>query len=139
MDRRRRILVGVTVAGLAIDAFVHLKLAHGYDSVTASISEGALFRIEAVLAIVAAVLLLLRPGRLTAAFAALVAGGGVLALLLTYFVNAGQIGPLPDMYEPVWFTEKVVTLVAQSVATVTALALVVLDWPLRTPVATSSE
>jgi hypothetical protein len=131
MDLLRKTLVGITVAGLAIDAFVHLRLAHGYDTVTATISEGALFRIEAVLAVVAAVLLIVRPNRLTAAVAAAVAGGGVAALLLTYYVNAGQLGPLPDMYEPVWFTEKVVTLVAQAVATVTALVLVVIGWPRR--------
>ena len=129
MDLTRKTLVGVTVAGLAVDAYVHLHLAGEYDKVKGTFSQGELFRIEAVLAIVAAILLLVRPGRLTAAIAAIVAGGGVFALLLYYFVNVGKIGPLPNMYEHLWFTEKIVTLVAQTVATVTALALVVLDWP----------
>ncbi len=129
MDLLRKSLVGVTVAGLAVDAYVHLKLASGYDPVSATVSQGMLFRLEAAMAIVAAVLLLVRPGRLTAGLAALVAGGGVVALLLYYFVNVGQIGPLPNMYEHVWYAEKVVTLVAQVVATGTALALVFLGWP----------
>ena len=129
----RKSLVGVTVAGLVIDAYVHLKVAGSYDAVKATVSQGELFRIEAGLAIVAAILLLVRPGRLTAALAAIVAGGGVLALLLYYFVNVGQIGPLPNMYEPVWFADKVVTLIAQTVATVTALALVFLGWPRHEP------
>jgi hypothetical protein len=129
MDLVRKSLVGVTVAGLAVDAYVHLKLAHDYDGVKATISQGQLFRVEAVLAIVAAVLLLVRPNRLTAGIAALVAGGGVVALLLYYFVDVGKIGPIPDMYEHLWYTDKVVTLVAQAVATVTALALVWLGWP----------
>jgi hypothetical protein len=131
MDSLRRTLIGVTVAGLAIDAFVHIRLAPGYDSASAAISEGALFRIEALLAVAAAVLLLVRSNRITAALAALVAGGGVLALVLTYLVDAGPIGPLPSMYEHLWYPEKVVALVAQSVATVTAVALVVLLRPGR--------
>jgi hypothetical protein len=126
MDLLRKSLVGVTVAGLAIDAYVHLHLAHFYDPVKATFSQGQLFRLEAGLAIVAAVLLLVRPGRLTAAIAAVVAGGGVVALLLYYFVDVGKLGPLPNMYEPTMYTEKVVTLIAQAVATVTALALVYL-------------
>ncbi len=129
MDLLRKSLVGVTVVGLAIDAYVHLKLASGYDLVAASISQGSLFRIEAVMAIVAAVLLVVRPGRITAGIAALVAGGGVVALLLYYFVNVGQIGPFPNMYEHAWYSDKVFTLVAQAVATGTALALVFLGWP----------
>ena len=31
MDLLRKSLVGVTVAGLAVDAYVHLHLAHDYD------------------------------------------------------------------------------------------------------------
>ncbi|MGZ6270060.1 MAG: hypothetical protein ACXWMU_05785 [Candidatus Limnocylindrales bacterium] len=139
MDLLRKTLVGLTVAGLAVDAYVHLKVAGDYDSVKATVSQGALFRLEAGLAIVAAILLLVRPGRLTAAIAALVAGGGVVALLLYYFVNVGQIGPLPNMYEPLWFTEKVVTLIAQAVATVTALGLVFLGWPRQKPAESSAS
>jgi hypothetical protein len=139
MDMLRKTLVGVTVAGLAVDAYVHLKLAGDYDSVKATVSQGALFRLEAGLAIVAAVLLLVRPGRLTAGIAALVAGGGVVALLLYYFVDVGKIGPLPNMYEPTWYADKVVTLIAQVVATVTALALVYLGWPRRTPTGSAAS
>jgi hypothetical protein len=135
----RKSLVGVTVVGLAIDAYVHLKLASDYDPVKATVSQGQLFRLEAGLAIVAAILLLVRPGRLTAAIAAIVAGGGVFALLLYYFVNVGQIGPLPNMYEPTWYGDKVFTLVAQSVATITALALVFLGWPRRDPAGRSTS
>jgi hypothetical protein len=134
----RKSLIGVTVVGLGIDAYVHLHLAHFYDPVKATFSQGQMFRLEAVLAIVAAVLLLVRPGRLTAAIAAIVAGGGVIALLLYYFVNVGKIGPLPNMYEHTMYTEKVVTLIAQTVATGTALALVFLGWPREEPAGRST-
>jgi len=129
VDLLRKGLVGVTVVGLAIDAYIHIKLSGDLEGVRATVSEADLFRIEAVMAIVAAVLLLVRPNRLTAALAALVAGGGTFALLLYYFVDVGAIGPIPNMHEPVMYSDKVITLVAQTVATVTALALVVLGWP----------
>lgn len=129
MDLLRKTLVGVTVVGLAIDAYVHLKLAGDLEGVRATLSEADLFRIESGMAIVAAVLLLVRPNRLTAGLAALVAGGGTFALLLYYFVDVGAIGPIPNMHEPVMYSDKLLTLIAQGVATVTALALVVLGWP----------
>ena len=50
-------------------------------------------------------------------------------MLVYYFVNIGAIGPLPNMHESVFFAEKAITLVAQAIATVTALALVTLGWP----------
>ena len=122
----RRLLVALTVAGLAVDAFVHFWLASTYDAVQGTVSQGTLFRVEALVAILAAVLLLVRPGRLTAALAALVAGGGLVALVLYRYVDVGQIGPLPDMYEPLWYAKKSWTAVAQAVATAAAITLVVL-------------
>jgi hypothetical protein len=126
MGALRRTLLIITVVGLGVDVVVHLWVAGSYDAVGDAITEGMLFRVEAVIALIAIALLLFRLNRLTAAFAALVAGGGTLALLLYYFVNVGPIGPLPNMYEHVLFAEKSITLVAQAVATVTALALVIL-------------
>ncbi|WP_232248534.1 hypothetical protein [Streptacidiphilus rugosus] len=46
-------------AGLAVDAAVHARLAGQYDLVTATISEGILFRAEAAAAALAVVLVLL--------------------------------------------------------------------------------
>src|SRR6478672_1707240 len=90
-------LIAVTVVGLAIDAYVHLHLASTFDPIrTSSISQGDLFRVEAVLAIVAAVALVLRTRRYTAAFAFVVAAGGVFAVLLYQYVDVGKIGPIPD-------------------------------------------
>jgi hypothetical protein len=126
VDLLRKSLVGVVVVGLAVDAYVHLKLASSYDGGDWTITEGELFRFEAVLAIVSALLLLFRPNRVTAGIAALVAGGGTAALLFYYFVNLGAVGPFPPMYEPIWHTEKVVTLVAQIAATAAAVILVVI-------------
>ena len=115
-----RVLVA---AGLAVDVVVHLHLASGYDLNTAALSEGALFRVEAALAAVAAVLVLFTRSRLGVVLALLVAAGGVGAVLLYQYVDVGAVGPLPDMYEPISYPEKTYSLIAEAVAALAALAL----------------
>lgn len=112
----RTLLRWLAAAGLAVDAYVHADLAEGYDAVVNSVSQGDLFRIEAALAALAALLLVVWPRRSTIAFAFLVAAGGLAALLLYRYVDVGPLGPLPNMYEPVWFTSKQVAAVAEAVA-----------------------
>ncbi|WP_329577920.1 hypothetical protein OG500_07395 [Kitasatospora sp. NBC_01250] len=113
----------VTAAALAVDAYVHADLAATYDSVTASISQGTLFRIEAAAAALAALLLIVAGRRLLVwAFAFLVALAGIAAVLVYRYVDLGAFGPFPNMYEPIWFTEKTVSAVAEAIAAVTALA-----------------
>jgi hypothetical protein len=127
------VLMAVVVVGLALDAYVHLHLASAYDGIrTSSISQGDLFRVEAVLAIIAALALAFRPRRYTAGFAFLVATGGVFAVLLYQYVNVGKIGPIPDMYDPIWSTEKVLSLIGEAAAAVAALSLLaVMQWRIR--------
>ena len=117
----------VTVGGLVVDARIHLKLATAYDSIKSStISQGDLFRIEGWLAIAAAVLILLVRRAVTDFFAAAVAGGGLVALLIYRYVDLGAIGPLPPMYEPVWYPDKDHTCIAQAVATAACLCLLLI-------------
>jgi hypothetical protein len=115
---------GVAAAGLAVDAYVHWHLASGYDAVrghgTPHISQGQLFRVEAALAL-AALILVLVPRRWTAALAFLVAAGGVAAVLVYRYVDVGAIGPIPNMYESLWYTEKTVSAVAEGIAALAAL------------------
>ena len=126
MTIARRALVLVTLAGLAVDAYVHLSLAGRYDAVQATVTQGQLFRAEGAAAIAAGVLLVVRPGRRTAAIAALVAGAGLAALLLYRYVDVGRLGPLPDMYEPLWYARKTWSMVGEAVAAVAAVILVVI-------------
>jgi len=116
----------VVVAGLAVDVYVHLHLAVGYDVNTAVISEGALFRVEAGVAAVAAVLVLLTRSQVGLVVALLVAAGGVGAVLLYQYVDVGAVGPLPNMYEPLSYPEKTYSLIAEAVAALAALALLAL-------------
>ncbi len=112
----------LTAAGLAVDAAVHADLAPVYDPVRESVSQGTLFRIEAAASALAALLILLSAQRLVWAFAFLVAASGLGALLLYRYVDVGTLGPLPNMYEPLWFPKKSATAVAEGFAVVTASA-----------------
>ena len=117
-------LIVVVVVGLATDAFVHLDLASAFAGVkTSTLSQADLFRVEAAAAIIAALALIVRPRRYTAGFAFLVAAAGTFAVLLYQYVDVGKIGPIPDMYDPYWGTEKVLSLLGEIAATVAALAL----------------
>ena len=119
-------LAAVAAAGLAIDAYVHLHIAHRYLPITTgTVNEGVLFRIEGALAVAAALWVLVRPAWLSAAFALLVAAGGATAVLVYGLVDVGKIGPLPNMYDPVryWTWDQKFSLAGELAATLAALAL----------------
>lgn len=97
------LLAPAVAACLVIDAVVHLHDAADYTAVRTSVlSQADLFRIEAALSIAIAVMLLVRPRIWTWAAAALVLAGAVSAVVAYTYVDIGQIGPVPDMYEPTW-------------------------------------
>ena len=122
-----RLLTFVVAAGLAVDAYVHWKLAPDFDGIQATasphISQGGLFLLEAVLAVVAMLLVLLTRSRLGALLAFLVAAGGLGAVLLYAYVDVGDLGPLPNMYDPIWYPEKTISAIAEAVAAIGALTL----------------
>jgi hypothetical protein len=108
----------LAAAALAIDAYTHADLAPDYDAITNSISQGDLFRIEAGVASLAALLLMISGSRIVWAFAFLVLASGLGALLLYRYVNVGELGPLPNMYEPVWYPEKSTAAIAEAAGVV---------------------
>ncbi|SEM18337.1 hypothetical protein [Streptacidiphilus jiangxiensis] len=126
MTALRMLLRGAAAAGLAVDAYVHLKLAHQYSAVaSATISEGTLFRVEGVAAVIAALLVLFWRHRFGDGFAWLTAAAGLAAILFYRYSDPGALGPLPDMYEPIWFTDKVLALLGQAVALAALTPLIV--------------
>jgi hypothetical protein len=117
-------LILIAVVGLGIDAYTHLDLAKLYSgNTTGTVNEGVLFQIEASLAIVAGLWLLVRPGILSVVFTLLITGGGAAALLVYRYVNVGKIGPIPNMWEPIWTTEKQWSLAGELIAFAAALVL----------------
>ena len=121
-------LIAIAVVGLGIDAYVHLDLASAFEQVrTSTLSQADLFRVEAVAAIVAAVALLVRPRRYTAAFAFLVAASGTIAVVLYRYVDVGAIGPIPNMYDPYWLPAgKWISVIAEAAAAISAATLFVM-------------
>lgn len=113
----------VTAAGLAVDAYIHADLAHRYDpnQGDAVISQGDLFRIEAGVAALVALLILLSARAVVWAAALVVAASALGALLLSLNYD-GAIGPLPNMYEPTTYPEKTMAAVAEGIAAVVAAA-----------------
>lgn len=117
------VLRGLAAAGLLVSGAIHADLAPNYGLIrTSALSEQDLFYAQAVVAVLVALWLLVRGSRLSWA-AALVVGAGSLAAVLTYrYVDVHSIGIIPSMYEPYWFTRKIITAYAE--AAVTALSVV---------------
>ena len=113
-----RLLVAM---GLAIDAVIHLRLAANYQlAYPQGIGGGNLFRIEAVVATAAAAYVLVRGSRLSYSVALLVALSAFAAVVLTRYVEMPSLGPLPSMYEPLWFFEKSLSAAAEGIAALAA-------------------
>ena len=96
------ILRVATATALGIVALIHWQNASAYDAVTATISQGQLFRAEAAVAVAVGLLVLVRPRPSSWVAAVLVGASALAAVLLYRYVDVGSFGPLPDMYENTW-------------------------------------
>jgi len=128
-----RVLAAVTAALLAVDAYVHLNDASQYESFKSSVmSEGTLFRIQGIVAIVVAVAVLIWPRVITWVLAILVSGSAAVAVVLYTYVNVGALGPLPNLYENTWSPPgKVVSAMAEAAAALVAIAGLVMTLRMR--------
>jgi hypothetical protein len=119
-----RALGVATAALLAIDAYVHFHDAGLFDTGTGAVlTEGALFRVQASVAVVVAIVLLVRPHWLVWTVALLVAASATAAVFLYTYVDIGPLGPLPDMYDPTWaLPGKGASAVAEALATALSIA-----------------
>ncbi|MFF2520976.1 hypothetical protein [Streptomyces liangshanensis] len=115
----------LAAAGLALDSYLHAHLADRYDLVSADISQGTLFRIEAGFAAAAALLILVWRRWPAELFAWSVAAGGLTLLLIYRYADIGAWGPFPNMYEPIWYGDKDFTVVVQAVAVVATSYLLI--------------
>ena len=99
----QRVLALCVAATMVVDAYVHLHDAAFYDMVgTNVVSQGTLFRVEAVVAAATALVLIIWPRPLTWAASLLVAASAFGAVVLSTYVRVGALGPLPNMFEPTW-------------------------------------
>jgi glucan phosphoethanolaminetransferase (alkaline phosphatase superfamily) len=128
-----RVLAAATAILLGVDAYVHLSHASKYDSFKSSVmSEGTLFRIQGVVAIVVALLVLIWPRIVTWVLALLVSGSAAVAVVLYTYVNVGALGPLPNLYENTWNVPgKVLSAVAETAAALISIVGLVLTVRMR--------
>lgn len=111
----------LTALALFIDAGVHILLAPGYQAANpGGIGQGNLFLLESAAAILVAFYVLIRGSKLSYAMALAVALSAFAAVMLYRYVDIPAIGPLPAMYEPVWFFEKTLSAVAEGIGAVLA-------------------
>lgn len=121
-------------AALAVTGGVHLELAGSYDRVGEQVTVGTLFRVQGVLALLAAGWLLVRRrARLPLAVALWLAAASTAAVVLSVYVRVPALGPLPELYEPVWYTRKSASALASGLAVLLAAALLGRDRPRSLP------
>ena len=119
----------LTAAGLVVDAVVHLNYADRYDPIGTTISQGDVFRIESSVALLVALLLLVAPWRRVVFGAALLVAASAFAGVMLYrYVDVGSIGPIPNMYEPIWFGQKTLSAYAEAAAAIVAAVGLVTAW-----------
>jgi hypothetical protein len=59
-------------------------------------------------------------------------------MLISRYVDLGAIGPFPDLYDPVWYQQKLLAAFAEGAASLAALAGVILSGMARKPSGTSA-
>ena len=112
----------LVAAALVTDAVVHILLAPGYQLANpGGIGQGNLFYLESAAAFLVALYVLIRGSRPAYFLALVVTGSALAAVLLSSLLRLPAIGPIPSMYEPIWFFEKTLTAVAEGVGAVLAL------------------
>jgi hypothetical protein len=124
----------LAAGALVVSAWVHIDLASVYDAVGGTVTQGALFRAQGIVAALVAAVLLVTGHRL-AWLAGLAVAAGSLALVLLYrYVDVPALGPIPSMYEPAWYFRKTLSAIAEAgflAVWLTHLALVRSEGPER--------
>jgi len=116
---------------LLANAYVHFVLATPFDAIVGSlVSQGDLFRIQGVVNILAAVLILAVHRWWIGLVAAAIAAGGLVLLVASVYVplDLSALG-FPVIYEPAWYPDKVITVIAQGFALIGGLVLAMLTRP----------
>ena len=116
------LLRGCTAAALIVNAVVHWRDAPFYDVAGKTLNQGQLFRIEAVVAVIVALAVLVWPRRAVWVVAFLVAASAV-GRCAVHLRDVGSLAFLPNMYEPSWGPPgKLLSAIAEGAGALFALA-----------------
>ena len=115
-------LRAVGALALGFSAYLHARIAAERPPLVddGGVTLSGLFVAQAVAAALVVLWVLVRGDRLAWLAFGAVALGSLVALLLSVVVSIPAVGPLPAVYEPVWYPDKVLAAVAAGVATVVA-------------------
>ena len=80
------------------------------------LTVGDLFRAQGVVSLLVATAVVTVRRRLVLLAAVLVAAASTAAVVSSVYLRVPALGPLPELYEPVWYTEKFVSATATAVA-----------------------
>lgn len=120
-------LRGVAALALTVSALIHIDLAAGPLAADGQVTVAGLFIGQAVAAVLAALWVLAR-GSLLAWLATCGIGlASLVALVVSVYFLVPSMGLLPAVYEPFWYTEKVVAAGAAAVAAAAALVALYLQ------------
>lgn len=128
-DARSLASRGVAALALLVSAYIHIDLASGPPVADGQVTLAGLFIAQAIAATLAA----LWVGARGSILAWLLTGGiglaSLTALVVSVYVLVPSIGPLPAMYEPSWYAEKLIAAAAAAVAAVASLVALRLHRP----------
>ncbi|WP_042429051.1 hypothetical protein [Streptacidiphilus anmyonensis] len=122
LDLPARILAAV---GLAVDGAVHAYLAGHYALSAPGISIGTWFRVEAVVAGLAALLVIALRRLVSDLLGWLTAAVGLIGLIVYQFAGLYEASPFVDLNELLWTAERTLSLPAQGLAVVCLTPLLV--------------
>lgn len=124
VNRWLMLALRVLIAGaLVVSAVIHFQLAPGFQQAYSSgVGGGNLFRLQGVVAILAGLYVLVRGTPRSYLVAGLVALASLAAVIVYRYIQIPTIGPIPSMYEPVWYPSKTITAVAEAIAVALAFA-----------------
>lgn len=120
--------LAILAASLLLNAVIHLRLAVAFDGIPGTIaSQGDLFRAQAAVNILVIPVVVLARRIWADAAAIAIALGGAALIVITALVplDLTWVG-LPYLFEPAYYSDKTVALVAQVVAAVAGGGLLVL-------------
>lgn len=130
----------IVAAGLAVDAYVHVDVAGRYShNPSGSLHQDKLFLIEAGVASFAALMVFISGHRAAYALAFMVAASALGGVLLYRYQNVGTLGPIPNMYEPLWYMKKTVSAIAEGAAAVAAAFGMGVAWSRRAVAVVSTD
>ena len=119
----------VVLLAIAISAYTHLRLASDYDHPAGgSFTQGTLFKVQAVVALLIAITLAIRANINGWANATLLLLGSFAAVLFYRYGNLGQFLFLPDMRDKTWSSRdnlKVISTFAEGGGGLIALAALI--------------